>query len=286
MEKYINQWVSENMMREYYITFKLLFTDDTIIPSDLSTYTPRNFKKFLWTNFVNRNWASATYNGYRKCLKAYCNYLHQEEYLEDNPLDKVAKRKEPQKLPKALTSEQLSELLSALPMVFNKNTFTGLRNITIVYTFLHTGLRLSELLNLKQDDVMLMDGYLKVVKGKWSKDRVVPINQKLLKILHSHIKKLNKEFHGCEYLFPTMNWNPLQKRDMYKIIKKIRYHITFYFTWHQLRHSFATELVRNNFDIYNISQILGHSKIDTTKIYLSVDVWRLKKQLDSIQLFS
>ena len=73
---------------------------------------------------------------------------------------------------------------------------------------------------------------------------------------------------------------------MQSIIKMIRKRISFYFTWHQLRHTFATELVRNNFDIYNISRILGHSKIDTTKIYLSVDTERIKQQLDSISLFA
>ncbi len=73
---------------------------------------------------------------------------------------------------------------------------------------------------------------------------------------------------------------------MQAIINKIRSHTTFHFTWHQLRHTYATELVRNNFDIYNISQILGHSTIDTTKIYLSVDTDKLKKQLDKIKLFS
>jgi len=73
---------------------------------------------------------------------------------------------------------------------------------------------------------------------------------------------------------------------MQSVMKKIRTNITFHFTWHQLRHTYATELVRNNFDIYNISQILGHSTIDTTKIYLSVDTDKLKKQLDKIKLFS
>jgi len=73
---------------------------------------------------------------------------------------------------------------------------------------------------------------------------------------------------------------------MRRIIGRLRYCISFHFTWHQLRHTFATELVRNNFDIYNISRILGHSKIDTTKIYLSVDTAKLKKQIDRINLFA
>ena len=87
-------------------------------------------------------------------------------------------------------------------------------------------------------------------------------------------------------LFPTIHGNHLQKRDMRVMINNLRSCVTFHFTWHQLRHTFATELVKNNFDIYNISRILGHSKIDTTKIYLSVDTGRLKKQLDGITLFA
>ncbi len=72
---------------------------------------------------------------------------------------------------------------------------------------------------------------------------------------------------------------------MTRVITRLRECVTFHFTWHQLRHTFATELVRNNFDIYNISRILGHADINTTKIYLSVDTERLKTQLDNISMF-
>ena len=72
---------------------------------------------------------------------------------------------------------------------------------------------------------------------------------------------------------------------MRNVIDRIRECITFHFTWHQLRHMFATELVRNNFDIYNISRILGHSDINVTKVYLDIDTGRLKKQLDKVPMF-
>ena len=84
-------------------------------------------------------------------------------------------------------------------------------------------------------------------------------------------------FSDNDYLFPTVKWNSLQGRDMKRIIDKIRYCISFHFTWHQLRHTYATELVRNNFDIYNISRILGHSKIDTTKNLLKCGYLKVKK---------
>ena len=92
-------------------------------------------------------------------MKCFCNYLYQEEYLSENPLNKVSKRKEPQQLPKALTKDQIGELLNSLDVAFDKNTFTGLRNITMVYAYLNTGLRLSELTNLELENVKLIDGY-------------------------------------------------------------------------------------------------------------------------------
>ena len=116
---------------------------------------------------------------------------------------------------------------------------------------------------------------------------MVPVNRILTKILHTYLKRRKKETNYDEgFLFPTVHGNSLKERDMKTIINRLRYCLTFHFTWHQLRHTFATELVRNNFDIFNISRILGHTKIDTTKIYLSVDTHRLKKQLDDINLFA
>lgn len=110
--------------------------------------------------------------------------------------------------------------------------------------------------------------------------------------------RVRRRYFGCDdgqYLFPSIKINCLYLgssrggrlggRDMRVIIERVRFCLTFHFTWHQLRHTFATALVRNNFDIYNISQILGHSDINTTKIYLSVDTNRLKKQLDSLSIF-
>jgi site-specific recombinase XerD len=115
---------------------------------------------------------------------------------------------------------------------------------------------------------------------------MIPLVNTIEKILLEYTKELKKELPNNTYLFPTKNGNKLLKKNIDRILNKLRYCLTFSFTWHQLRHTFATELVRNNFDIYNISQILGHSSIDTTKIYLSVDTERMKKQLDAISLFT
>ena len=288
LEKEISQWIWERMIEKYHTVFNLFITSEHTITSDLSTYTSQNFKRFLWENLIKKNWASATYNSYRKYLRCYCEFLKTEWYLIENPFDKIKKRKTPVQLPKTLTKNEVKELLDNLDNAFDNSTFIWKRNKTIVYTYLYSGLRLSELLNLKLEHLQIYDWYIKVVKWKWGKDRIVPLSKEISKIISVYLKDRKKDFslNGDSFLFPTVYWNSLQKRDMRFMINKLRKCITFHFTWHQLRHTFATELVRNNFDIYNISRILWHSKIDTTKIYLSVDTWKLKKQLDSINLFA
>lgn len=295
LEKVVSQWIWVKMVHKYSCIFKLFLASPRLSPSDLSTYTTKNFKRFLWDCLINREWSSSTYNCYKKCLRCYCEFLKSEWLLAENPIDDIKDRIAPKQLPKTLSSSQLNELFENLPVAFDESTFHWKRNTTIVYTYLHTGLRLSELTQLKLGHLRIYDWYLKVVKWKWGKDRTIPLSNDAIKILSSYLR-FRRKFFGMDEdiaLFPSIKinflgnwkWNYLGWRDMTRVITRLRECVTFHFTWHQLRHTFATELVRNNFDIYNISRILGHADINTTKIYLSVDTERLKTQLDNISMF-
>jgi len=223
LEKVISQWIWERMIEKYHTVFKLFLNSEHIITSDLNTYTPQNFKRFLWENLIEKNWSSATYNSYRKYLRCYCEFLKTEWYLIENPFDKIKKRKVPIQLPKTLTKSETKELLNNLDNAFDTMTFIWKRNKTIVYTYLYTGLRLSELLNLKLSHLQIYDWYLKVVKWKWSKDRIVPLSREITKIISKYLKDRKKDFPINEdsFLFPTVYWNSLQKRDMRFMINKI-----------------------------------------------------------------
>lgn len=286
MEKSVNQWISDRMVEIYLTVFRCADSSKHLNLTDLSTYTTKNFKMFLWESFLEKNWASKTYNFYRRYLRAYCRFLVDEWYLHENPIDKILKRKEPKTLPKTLSKEQVKKLLDVLPHTFNPDSFLWVRNKTMVYTYLYTWMRLSELTNLKIENLKLHDWLIQVIWWKWSKDRLIPLSQELTKPLFNYLKVRRQAMIDSDYVFPSLYWKSLRKGDMRTVLMRIRKYTAFNFTWHQLRHTYATELVRNNFDIYNISQILGHSTIDTTKIYLSVDTDKLKKQIDSINLFS
>lgn len=287
IEKYINQWIWERTLEEYYQSFKLLYSLDNkyVLPSDLTTYTTNNFKRLLADNLVLKKWSSSTYNHYRKTYKSFCNFLVNESYILENPFDKIQKRKEAKLLPKTLTTDQIKELISYISSI-PYDTYVNVRNKTIVYTYLFTWLRLSELINLTFDYIDLYEWFIRVKKWKWEKERIVPITKDLIKILLKYQTYIKNDNIDRKYFFTTISWKTLKSQDLKRIIEKIRTWITFHFTWHQLRHTYATELVRNNFDIFNISRILWHSRIDTTKIYLSSDTSKLKKQLDNINLFS
>jgi site-specific recombinase XerD len=173
LDKVVNQWIWVKMTRKYIWIFRILLAKTHVSPSDELTYTTKNFKRFLGDCLIERNWSSATYNCYRKCLRCYCEFLKKEWYLTENPIDSIKERLTPKQLPKTLSKAQLKELLDNLPNAYDDTLFYGKRNITIVYTFLHTGLRLSELTELKIAHLQIHDGYIKVVKWKWGKDRTI-----------------------------------------------------------------------------------------------------------------
>ena len=287
IEKELCEWLSKKSLICYLSVFSLLLQNEYIIASDLSTYTTTNFKRLLANSLLSKNWSSNTYNSYRKYYRVFCEYLKREWFFSENPIDNILKRKVPQALPKTLSEKQIKELVDSLDSTYDTNSFFWLRNKTIVLTFLFTGLRRSELSNVKICDIDFSEWFLKVIKGKWSKDRIIPFGDDLRKILFFYCRLREKSYSdSSDFLFPTSWGLRLQDRDMKTILDKVRTGVMFHFTWHQLRHTFATHLVRNNFDIYNISQLLGHSKIETTKIYLSVDPQKLKKQINLISLYS
>jgi site-specific recombinase XerD len=114
IEKSVNQWISDRMVEIYITTFRVVETSPYVNLSDLNTYTSPNFKSLLWESFLQKNWWSKTYNHYRTYIRCYCEYLKNEWYLQENPIDKISKRKEPKNLPKTLSHEQVKELLDSL----------------------------------------------------------------------------------------------------------------------------------------------------------------------------
>lgn len=282
--KTINEWIWERQRISYERTWKRMKEQNETF-NKLKDFNEDNILRILWKQLIARKWGSVTYNHHLKNLKAFWKWLNKKRILENNPIEETKKRKESKKIPKTLTKEQTKELLKELPKIFWRWDFTDIRNETMVKTYLYTWWRLSEIMNIELEDLNIDEDYIKIKYWKWDKQRIIPLHKNLKKDLKEYLKRRNDIYWNWWYLFNTV-WNKaLQKRDSRLIIEKIRKGISFKFTWHQLRHTFATALIKNNFDVYNVSQILGHAKIETTKIYLSLDTEKFRNKLNKIELY-
>lgn len=288
-EKQVNEWLSVHTIHTYKTCFNTLLRFSDIDLSNLNTFTEINFKRFLWSMLVKYKWTSYTYNRYKNNYKVFCDYLVNLWVLTDNPLSNIKLRKLSKPLPKYLNKFQVIKVKLLINKIYNTDDFLSIRNKTILYTYLFTWLRLYELINLSIDDLDFYNWLIRIKFWKGKKERYVPLvdslQKKILSYLSIRKKYIRNSSNTSNTLFPTrFNWL-MQHRDIYNIIKQIQKELNFKLTPHMFRHTFATELVRKNINIYSISKILWHSRLDTTKIYLNLDLGTIKDTINLSWLY-
>lgn len=171
------------------------------------------------------------------------------------------------KIPEVLNIDEQKLLLQ----VFNKRYFNSRRNRCMVNLFLHTGLRLSEMLNLRWKDINLMTGQLKVVQGKGDKDRIIWINDNMLQELCDWREDQTETIGKSEYVYSTRECKRLRDSDirqmLYKYSEKA---LQKRISPHTLRHTYATDLLRETKNIRLVQKALGHADLSTTMIYTHI----------------
>ena len=222
-------------------------------------------------------------------IKAMLNYLEFEDKITVNPIRKMRiKIKEPFKLPRCLTSQEMSDIFKIAYKELalkEKDTFffkTSLRNIALIELLFATGARVSEIANLKNEDVDLISGRVNI-NGKGNKERVVQIcNNDTLKILNQY-KNIFKEKMGTIDNFFLINRlaKKLSDQSIRSIVKNLskKALVNKHVTPHVFRHTFATLLLENEVDIKYIQILLGHSSIMTTQIYTHVNTRKINQIL-------
>ncbi|ELC8360886.1 tyrosine-type recombinase/integrase [Clostridium perfringens] len=172
------------------------------------------------------------------------------------------------KIPEVLTIEEQKQLLN----IFNMRYFNSRRNKVMIELFLCSGMRLSEILNLKWKDINLMSGQLKVVQGKGSKDRILWINEEMLNILRNWKIEQSNKYGVVDLVFCSRNKKRLDDKGIRKMIEtySIKAGINKHITPHTLRHTYATDLLRETKNIRLVQKALGHSDLSTTMIYTHI----------------
>ncbi|MFA5927990.1 MAG: site-specific tyrosine recombinase XerD [Candidatus Margulisiibacteriota bacterium] len=198
-------------------------------------------------------------------LKTFCKFLLGEKFLLKDPTTNLDLPRRGRSLPKALTQEEIMRLLK-LPE--NK------RDRAMLELLYATGMRISELVELKAGDLSLDEGFVRIF-GKGSKERLVPLGQGTIKMLRLFIE----EFGLTEHLFLNQHKRRLTRQGVWGLIKAYaqKANIEKHVSPHTFRHSFATHLLENGADLRAVQEMLGHADISTTQIYTSVSREKLRR---------
>jgi integrase/recombinase XerC len=207
-------------------------------------------------------------------LKSFFKFCTKKEYLKSNPATLVLSPKRDKSLPTFLIENEIIQLLEKSDI----SSFEGARNNALIELLYGSGLRISELLNLKINDLNFYEGVVKV-KGKGNKIRIVPLGSKSIIALKKYIELRNCEIpRKIDILFTLSNGKKLYYSAAYRIINKSLQGITESKkkSPHVFRHTFATHLMSNGADIRTVSEMLGHSSLSTTQVYTHLSIEKLK----------
>ena len=210
-------------------------------------------------------------------LRKYFKFLLQEGVITENPTSKIRSQKIPKNLPVVVEEARLTQMLDSNE-IFTSD-FTGQRDKLVVEMLFGTGMRLAELLGLKDQDINYYEGTLKVL-GKRNKERIIPINTELRILLGNYLElKKNQQFHNNSgALIVTTKGADAYPKLIYLIVQKYLSNISTQIkkSPHVLRHTFATTLLNNGADLNSIKELLGHANLSATQIYTHNSVERLK----------
>jgi len=237
--------------------------------------TRNDIMRFLY-ELKDSGKSTSTISRHISSIRSFHQFLIRERITETDPSLHIETPKKDRKLPDTLSQEEVDRLLS-----MNTATPLSLRNKAMLELLYATGLRVSEMIGLKLEDLHLTMGFVQCM-GKGSKERIVPLGDTAIKVLEEYIetarKELVKKNKQENALFLNQHGRPLSRQGFWKILKGLAMEAGIHktITPHTLRHSFATHLLENGADLRIVQEMLGHADISTTQIYTHVTKARLK----------
>ena len=213
------------------------------------------------------NYSSSTKKRMHSSIKNFLKYINENEDYESIDISDI-KLKSSKKLPEILSITDIENMIN----FYNHETYLDSRNRTVIDVLYSTGCRVSELCDINISDIDLDEKYLKL-KGKGSKQRIVPIGSMLYKNLLQYLNVRDTFLQNRgEPLFLSKSKNKLDRTAVFRVIKKTAKNISLQTDVHPhtLRHSAATHMLEGGCDLRTVQEVLGHSSVSTTQIYTKV----------------
>lgn len=211
-------------------------------------------------------------------LKSYYKFLLGREYIETNPTGRLKPLKGEKRLPSFVRE---NEMITLLDQVDFSEDFFGYRDRLILELLYATGIRLSELINLKDTDINTYQGSIKVL-GKRNKERLIPTADFIVKLLKSYQLMRDAQFGMSEYLLLTDKGEQLYPMMVYRTVRKYLEQVTTISkkSPHVLRHTFATHLLNKGAELNAVKDLLGHTSLAATQVYTHNSMEKLKSVFD------
>ena len=232
----------------------------------------QNITDFLWQLKQKGLKISSIYR-MTEAVRQYYKFLVLENVIKINPSENLISPKIPMTLPDMLSFQEVDLLLNSV----NGSDIQSLRNRTMLELLYATGLRVSELINLKFDNINIDEKFVRII-GKGNKERLIPFTEKAQMYLKIYLN--NRQKAKSNYIFLTRLGKPISRIEFWRQLKNIAIAagITKKISPHTLRHSFATHILSAGADIRFVQEMLGHSSISTTQIYTHLTNEHVKQQ--------
>ena len=225
---------------------------------------------------LNNGNSARTVNRKITSLKSFFKFLVKEEVIKVNPTLKISSSKTSKKLPQFVGVDDMNKLLDKLNF---KEDFSGNRDKLIIEIFYSTGIRLSELINIKVSDFDCVKKQIKVL-GKRNKERIIPLTKELMKSIDNYMTLRNQvKAVDRSYLLLTDSGKKLNPSLVYRKVNNLLKGVTTLDkrSPHILRHTFATHMLNNGADLNVIKELLGHASLSATEVYTHNSIDKLKQ---------
>ena len=249
----------DNYLEDYY---------EGVIFHSIKSLHLRSYMVFL----LEKKMAKSTVARKISAVKSLFKFLLKQQIVDSSPANLIETPKLDKKLPSFLKEDEIINLLNVIEF---EDSFFGLRDKLLITLFYQTGVRLSEIIELKEDDVRLDD--IKVL-GKRNKERIIPLSGKVKNLITEYRKIKHLEFPNAKYFFIADKGNKMYEKFVYR---KVNYYLSMVSSKqkrspHILRHTFATHMLNNGADLNAIKELLGHENLSATQVYTHNSFEKLK----------